>query len=429
LCWRSFLFAGSLLASASTPVLALDADPYCVREPTVDCLLDMVASAIGDLRPGYRTDTILSDYGRALALTGREAEALAVAERIKTERSRNQVLKTLAAQQPGKGDGSSEKPLFDESIAAERRVVDYAMMAEAAFRKEKGDDARAFLDQALAAAAEVEAETKAPHGHYRLASALEMAGDHDAAEEAARAILDPSNSAITLIELATRWAKDGRKDEAHTLMAEAADLREALPEDKRYLTLSRAAEFWIKEGETERALTLARSATSDQVRESVLGGLVQTAARAGNWALARELAEEADAIDVLASVFGYCASSFVARGNAGPNTCLDEAHVLLDGLIRDAGEKTGRDRFMLDDAIVAVAVAESLSDNPEAVEKLIAALPDARSRQHAHHMIINAQTGRDNTLALLMTLNLETTEAKLEALARMSRFLAADANR
>ncbi|WP_299471922.1 hypothetical protein [uncultured Roseibium sp.] len=384
-------------------------------------------SGINNLGRGYRADTVLADYARALALTGREDEAAVILERITSEWSRNQVLTTLAAQQPGKGDGQSKNTLLDKSIGPERRVVEYAMMSEAAFRRYKADEALVFLDLAREAATDIEAGTKAPHGHYRLASALDLAGDHEAAKTAARAIADPSNRAITLIELATRRAQGGHKNEAHALLAEAAVLREELPPEKRYLPLSCAAEFRIRQGETERALELARTTASDEERKHILGGLVHTAARSGHWTLAKDLAEEANAQDTLASVYGYCASGFAARGETGTNTCLAEAQALLDDLIRNAGERTERERCMLNDAIVAVAVAESLSRNPDAVGKLISALPDARSRQHANHTSINAQTGRDTTLALLMALNMERLDAKLEALARIARFLAAEA--
>ncbi|MET1414835.1 hypothetical protein ABVF61_21360 [Roseibium sp. HPY-6] len=425
--WKSFLVACTILVAVPSSGLALDADPYCIKDPTVDCILAMVGSGIDDLRPGYRTDAVLADYARALALSGRDEEAVMILERITSDRSRNQVLTTLAAQQPGKGGGQAANALLDEGIEPERRVVDYAMMAEAAFRRDKADEARVFLDLALKAAAEIEAGTGTPHGHYRLASALDMAENHEAAKNRARAIADPSNRAITLIELATRRAQKGREGDAHALMAEAAVLREELPPEKRSLPISRAAEFWIRQGDTARALEIARSAAPEDVRKKVLGGLVYTAAQSGNWNLAKDLAEEADAQDTLASVYGQCASGFAARGELGTNTCLEQAHVLLEGLIRNAGQRTERDRYMLNDAIVAVAVAESLSGNPEAVRKLIASLPDARSRQHANHMIINAQTGRDTTLALLMALNIDSSDAKLEALARMARFLATDA--
>ena len=64
-----------LAVSALTagPVQAQRWDPYCALEPTVACLLDIVSTGLDDMRPGYGKDSVLSDYGRALALTGKLA--------------------------------------------------------------------------------------------------------------------------------------------------------------------------------------------------------------------------------------------------------------------------------------------------------------------------------------------------------------------
>ena len=416
---------GAALLLAPHPAQAIDADPYCILAPETACLIDMVGSALRGLRPGYRTDEILSDYGRALALSGRPAEALAIANAIKTERSKDQVLNTLAATQ---ASGGNTQPMttLDASLPAEKRVVDYAMMAEASFRKDKAAEARDFLDRAKAAAGEVEAATNAPHGHYRLASALDMNGEHDAAVAAARAITRPSNSAITLIELATRRAKARQMDAARGLMDEAAKIRQSLPADKRYLPLSRAAEFWIGQGETDRALALARGAEDDEVRKGVLSGLIPVAAQSGNWKLAYDLSVEAGAETMLASVYAQCAASFVVNDRDGPNTCLDAAHDLVDQLAAKVQDLRERERYNYEDAVISLAVAESLAGNPKAVKELVASLPEDRSREHAQNRIMNAQIGRNPTLAILIALNMKGEEAKLRSLARLTRFVAED---
>jgi len=394
--------------------------------PTVSCVLDIVASGLDDLRPGHARDSVLSDYGRALAYDGRMAEALAVSTQIANERSRNQVLEVLAGLQATAG-ATPDATVLDESMSAEDRAVRFAMLAESAFGRETMAEARALLDRALAAAVEVEAATSAPYGHYRLASALELAGDHDAAAARARAIADPSNSAITLIELARRRAGDGDMAAARALMSEAAALREAMPADKRYLPLSRAAEFWMRNGETDRALALARGAESDRVREGVLRSLVDVAARLGDWDLAEALAEEGQAETVLANIYASCALSVASRDVAETNSCLPRAHELAEGLHARLASLPERARYDVDSAIVTLAMAESVTGNPDIVRGLMTKLSDEQSRRHARFMIINVQTGRDTPLAMLMALSLEAPGDRMEALARIARFLAADA--
>ena len=414
------LFTVSLFLTLAPPLPAQTIDPYCARAPDAACLTEAVGKAVAGLRPGYDTDRILSNYGQALAALGKLEEAQSVAERITTDRARTEVLSAIG----GKSVRSGGAPEDDSAVPPEERAVRYAMQAEQAHYRKDAEAFARLLAAARSTAAEIEAQTGVPYGHYRMASALDMAGEHEAALAAARAIVDPSNSAITLIELATRRAREDRMEDAEVLLAEAAALRDSLPAERRGLALSRAAVFWMAQGAPDKALALARKPKDEGMQGRIMSGLIDAAARAGNWPLAREIAEEAGATDTLAYVYSNCAVSVAFSQPDRENTCLPEAHRLVAELQATPDALSEDAAFTLRSAVVNLAMVESVNGNPEAVERLIGTLPDAKAREHARMMIINTQTGRDPGLAVLMVLSLEDPGARLEALARMARMMA-----
>lgn len=134
-------------------------------------------------------------------------------------------------------------------------------------------------------------------GLAELAQALARGGEHDRAEQVARAIGDPDHRARALAGVAAAVVEVGEPERARALAGEAERLaRSVADEDFHPQSWADVVVAWAHVGEPGRAEQLAQAVTDPHQRVRVLVALVTALTRVGDLTRARVLAAEVQRI-------------------------------------------------------------------------------------------------------------------------------------